>query len=251
MDPQNNDLLVDEALVPQDGEVVVVEEEESRFSITGVDLSGNNRTFGFQIRSLVQHGHVYDKTNNLLRLGQVIYQGDGLKYVGQKDYFNEPHAKDLVPADNIFLFSIVVPLEDGVRYISSVKVARQKFTVVNVNDPPTLKIPYGVKFVSTFTTFSWNSKKCSFQEDIGDRCKSKLVLDGIMVDDVDGNLDYLRVDVKTSHGILTLNRDNLPKAIFASCSNRSHHNIGINKFIWDCKGTGFGDREVRQKWNTA
>ena len=73
--------------------------------------------------------------------------------------------------------------------------------------------------------------------------KSKLVFDDIEANDMDGNFDYVRVDVRSYHGILTLTEDHINKANFAGCSNRS--NLDINGAVWNCKGTGFGDLEVK------
>ncbi len=234
----------DDNLVPLvGGTIEVAEEEEVTFSVFGEDASGDNRTIGIQIRSLVQHGHLYDhNTNKALKIDQVINDGSStIKYVGEIDFFNEPYEVDSEPIEIYFFFSVVVAIEGG-GYITSLKMGRQNITVINVNDTPTLSIPYSIKHVSTFTSLSWNSEGCLSQSNNG-KCKSKLVFDDIEANDVDGNFDYVRVDVRSYHGILTLTEDHINKVNFAGCSNRS--NLAINQVVWECKGTGFGDLEVK------
>ena len=230
---------LDKTLIPQNCEIESVEEEEVIFSITGQDTSGVNRTLAFQIRSLPHHGFLYDQHDESLGIGSVIANGTGLKFIGSKDFFNEPYSITHPPPDNYFFFSAILQLEGG-AYISSLSLAKVTIKVINVNDPPILVIPFGVKQVDKFSSLSWN-KDCS-RGNVSTKCKSKLIIDHIEIKDVDGHMDYVRLDITSSHGILTLNEDSLMKASFANCSNRSK--TDLSEVSWNCNGTGLGDREV-------
>ncbi len=74
-------------------------------------------------------------------------------------------------------------------------------------------------------------------------CPSRTNINGIQVMDVDRNIDFVRVDISTSNGVITLNQNHLDEANFAICSNRSAN--GVEDVTWNCQGTGTGDLKVR------
>ncbi len=89
-----------------------------------------------------------------------------------------------------------------------------------------------------------NSLKASSQRrnEQSATCPSRTNINGIQVLDADRNLDFVRVDISTSNGVITLNQNYLDKANFAICSNRSAN--GVEDVTWNCLGTGTGDLEV-------
>ena len=245
---------IDGTLEALKGEVWAVEEEALTFSIFGADTSGANRTLQFQIRSTPTHGNLFDDDGSLLMPGDLIKQisahpygtGAQITFVGSLDFFNEPNSIARPFAANHFDFVVTAPLLEGDGFVSSYQ---NRFTVnvINSNDPPRLYIPYDIKPVTIFSSLSWDSQACVMESSNGggttSDCNSKLFITDIQVFDVDGNLDFVRVDVASTHGVLSLNEDSLTQADFASCSNRSIIS-GLDEVTWNCRGSGIGDREV-------
>eukprot|EP01083_Nonionella_stella_P005201 15083_1 len=134
------------------------------------------------------------------------------------------------------------------RLFESSPVIRQQINVVNVNDPLAMNIPYGEQSLTTFSSLSWNTEGCYKEPDrfwrdtFTENCETRLRLDGFQVLDADRNLDYVRVDIESSSGVLALNQEYLAQTSFAICSNRTAS--GVVDVTWNCDGTGTGDSKM-------
>jgi hypothetical protein len=237
---------MDVSLIAIEGELTVLEDEEISFYLKGNDTSGLNRTLRFQIRTLPRHGDLVDANGRILGINKLTSdessypydKGSLIKFVGKKDFFNEPYSLERGFVQSNFTFTVVAP-NDG--YKNSYPV-RQEITVININDPPVLTLPYTEKTVHAFSSLSWDPDDCR-EGFATSKCKSKMITDEIKVNDVDGNIDFVRVDISSSHGMLSLNSKHLNKTDFASCSNRTQIDLK-EEAVWNCKGGGNSDREV-------
>ena len=125
--------------------------------------------------------------------------------------------------------------------------AQNNISIVNVNDPPSLRVPSSLQSILQFTSLNWESScdkinegESSQSSSSKEGCTNDNEIKGITIKDVDEGIDFVRVDVKSMFGILSLNRDDLLNAEFSSCSDR---NTSMSR--WNCIGTGIGDTMVR------
>jgi hypothetical protein len=242
---------MDPSLLAKSNTVYAIEERLVSFYLKGEDRSGFNRTLNIKVNGISRHGRLFSDKGELLENGDLIpgdiwhpYQNGLLvKFISNKDFFNEPYSSERRSLDCSITFSVIAPSihAENETFVESLP-ERQIIRVVNANDSPTLYIPYSEKKVETFSSLSWDSNECS-NGYVTVRCKCKLVNNDIKVNDVDGNMDFVRVDVSSSHGIMSLNEVHLNKTDFTSCSNRSQ--LGTNEDIfWNCQGSGSGDQKV-------
>jgi hypothetical protein len=237
---------IDPSLIAIQGELKVLEDEETLIYLKGNDTSGFNRTLRFQIKTIPLHGDLYDSDGRILGVNKLTStkssypydKGCVIKFVSEKDFFNEPYSLDRGFVDSDFSFAAVAPDDE---YKASFP-AKQEMTVVNVNDPPTLSIPYTEKTVHAFSSLSWDPDLCS-NGFTSSKCKSKMITNEIEVNDVDNNIDFVRVDISSTQGMISLNSEHLNKTDFASCSNRTQLDLE-SSIVWNCKGSGNGDQEV-------
>jgi len=237
---------MDVSLIAIEGELKVLEDEEISFYLKGNDTSGLNRTLRFQMKTIPRHGDLIDVNGRILGINKLTSdecsfpydKGSLIKFVGKKDFFNEPYSLERGFIESNFTFAAVAP-SDG--YKSSYP-ARQEIKVININDPPVLTLPYTEKTIHAFSSLSWDPDDCR-EGFATSKCKSRMITDEIKVNDVDGNIDFVRVNISSSHGMLSLNSEYLNKTDFASCSNRTQIDLE-EEAMWHCKGGGNSDREV-------
>lgn len=227
------------------------EEELIPLLLRGSDTSGLDRTLYFKISSLPANGELFEETNTNVSLvkGQILKQTESYPYIdgisilykGREDFFTSPCVN--CTHQETFGFAVVTPL-DGVIGLGISESVSQIVVVVNVNDIPVITVPTEVQSISTFSSFGWGSQLCggmivdeSYDTNSGMQCSSVIRINEIIVLDADMNLDYVRVDIQSSNGLLTLNQEYLDMTNFVGCSSR-------NITGWKCKGSGNSDREV-------
>jgi hypothetical protein len=242
--------MLDSSLVAFSTDIEAVEDKPVSFHLRGEDRSGFNRTLKIQVNEISRHGRLFGDNGELLENG-VLLPGsivhpydDGLfvKFRSNKDFFNEPYSSERRSLDCSIYFSVLAPaVAENDTLVESSR-GRMIIKVVNVNDVPVLSVPYSDNVVETFSSLSWDRNECG-RGHITSKCKSKVVINNIKVNDVDGNLDFVRVDISSSHGILSLNEVHVNKTDFTSCSNRSQFQI-TEDILWNCQGAGIGDQKV-------
>ena len=146
---------------------------------------------------------------------------------------------------------MVTASKDGVVYAHS-QPSSHEIVVINVNDIPSISFPSEDSYIiSSFTSFSWNEEDVCIPYSVSSKHKdevmsmqctgsSKAYIHNISIIDRDQSVDFLRVDVSSSNGLLTLNQEHLSGADFITCANR-------DEAKWSCKGTGIDDREVSER----
>ena len=251
--------------------------EESMIPIflQGSDKSVSQREVFYRIESLPRHGIIFEyNENDPISVGDLLDQTGlypyktraEIKYKGQLNFFTMPYLNvtynddddpnlhdESTYVDESFQYTILSqPPEAEEKKTSglfeSSPIIRQQINVVNVNDPLAINIPYGEHSLTAFSSLSWNTEGCYKEPDrfwrnnFTENCETRLRLDGFQVLDADRNLDYVRVDVESSSGILTLNQEYLIQTSFAICSNRTVS--GVEDVTWNCDGTGTGDSKV-------
>jgi hypothetical protein len=212
--------------------------------LKGTDKSGMNRDLFFQITSLPKNGVVIDpESERILEAGEILNQTDPypwsgveVHYKGNKNFFTNPRKWESSQNYETFEFAVMAPMQGEVAIGTSLPVSNN-ITIVNVNDPPVLNVPTALQSISMFSSLNWGSS-CDANEI--ENCSDENRIKGITVHDPDKAFESVRVDLKSTFGILTLNQEHLRKAEFASCSQRNSTNS-----TWNCKGSGTGDQEVR------
>ena len=229
----------------------VLEENSKLISIRGYDNSGLRRKLYFQVLSLPKHGTLIDASdgNEIISIGDILKETDeypytkgaSVKYEAGVDFFTSPYYSDtLNNSSESFDFAVVIPL-NGTKSLGSSLPVRQDLTVINVNDPPKLSIPNVTKTLLLFSSLNWDIEDAFATEEVIHRtngfqqCRAEI--NGIAVFDSDRDVNYVKVVVNSTNGILILNRDNVHLADFVSCSSR-------NETEWKCAGSGNGDKEV-------
>lgn len=243
--------------------------------LQGLDTSASQREVFYRIESLPRHGIIFEYSeNDPISVGDLLDQtglypyktSAEIKYKGQRNFFTMPYLNitynddedpklhdESTYVDESFQYAILSqPMEaeekETSRLFESSPVIRQQINVVNVNDPLALNIPYGQQSLTAFSSLSWNTEGCYkepdrfWRNDFIENCETRLRLEGFQVLDADRNLDYVRVDVESSSGVLTLNQEYLAQTSFAICSNRTVS--GVEDVRWNCDGTGTGDSKM-------
>lgn len=244
--------MSDETLILESSQIVnLKEEEEKYFYIKVNDTSGLKRNLKIKIKSIPKHGRLYLGDNvqivNASLLPQTLsfpYEnGFFMKYIGNLDYFNEPY--QMAQSEDTEEVKFIIRTSNSKK--SSLQAIR--FNIVNGNDPIEITSSERTKSIKTLSSLSFDPHNCG-QETWNQRCISRAMIDDITVKDVDQNIDFVRVNVATSFGLVTLNKMYLNQTDFASCANRTQLEID-EEITWNCRGTGIGDTSVslhRKRW---
>lgn len=217
-----------------------VEDEKTIITLKGSDFSLMNRTLSFQLTSLPKHGTLQQSSGRPVSIrapldDKSIYpytHGIKFEYLPNNDFFTEPRSVSHEEYSENFGFFVIAALQEGL--IESSPPANITIEIVNVNDPPSISGRLRNRTIYQFSSLTWDKKECLI-------CQSKaLFYEPIKVLDSDRNLDFVRVDVSSSHGIISLNQDVLNMSDFATCANRTD----TENNSWHCKGSPTGDREV-------
>ena len=231
-------------------EMTALEDDYSRSEIKlrGWDWSGWRRNVRYQILSLPTYGRLFEDSDasNPLVEGSILAQidthpywgGVTLLYESQHDFFNCPSITPLdIHQNESFEFRVVTVSEGIITGASTPAV--QEVKVRNVNDAPILTVPRGEFEVEVFSALRWNETNCSKNAVAAMQCRSRHFLYEIAVEDRDHNMNYVRVDVNSSAGMVSLNPSAIHLADFASCSMRDDPTHG-----WKCHGSGRSDESM-------
>ena len=245
-------LSLDDSLVAYSSFHEGREESVLPITIKGADSSGN-RELSFQIKSLPKHGILFEPgSDHIIKEDEILNQTDfppwsgvTINYKGDKDFFTRPyqrlgdalHETDEPIMYESFGFSVLAK-HAGEEAIRTSESAQCQISIINVNDPPTLNVPSTIPSFYKFSSVHWDSF-CDQEGNFQCSNNSNLI-NGIDIQDFDQGIDFVRVDLKSKHGILTLNGENLRYAEFASCNQGAL----ITSNLWSCNGTGIGDKEV-------
>ncbi len=235
--------------------------------LKGSDTSGMNRELTYQITSLPKYGILLDSDSKyLIQEGDFLTQTDPypwagvlVNYKGNVNFFTIPYAKEENHGSprryESFEFAALALIPSDLKIGRSLS-ALNNITLININVPTILKVPNNLQTIYRFSAINWVSN-CDTPDDEEDdsikgddrvvkwrdsskACSRDNEINGISVKDPDEGVEFVRVDVESKHGFLTLNQDHLLKADFVSCSQRN-----VTRLDWFCRGTGIGDREVR------
>lgn len=221
-----------------------IEDDKTIVTLKGSDSSPMNRTLSFQLTSLPKHGTLQQSSGRPVSTrvpldDKSIYpytHGIKFEYVPNKDFFTEPRVVAQEEYSENFSFVVVAALQDG--QVESSSLANVTIEIVNVNDPPSISGRLKNRTIYQFSSLTWDKKECLV-------CQSKaLFYEPIKVTDSDRNFDSVRVDIFSSHGIISLNRDVLNMSDFATCANRTE----MENDSWNCKGSPTGDKEASMKY---
>jgi hypothetical protein len=198
-----------------------------------------NRALSFQLTSLPKHGTFQQSSGRPVSIrvpldDKSIYpytHGIKFEYIPKKDFFTEPRFVN--QEENVEFFSfIVIAAQDGL--VESSSPANVTIDILNVNDPPSISGRLRNRTIYKFSSLTWDKKECLV-------CQSKaLFYEPIKVIDSDKNFDFVRVDILSSNGIISLKQDILNMSDFATCTNRT----GMENDSWNCKGSPTGDNEA-------
>lgn len=236
--------MPDETLILESSENVYLEEEEEKYFYIKVnDTSDLQRNLQIKIKSIPKNGRLYLGDNvqivNASLLPQTLsfpYEnGFLMKYIGNLDFFNEPY--QTIQEDIEELKFIIKSSNNKKSVLQAIR-----FNVVNVNDPIEITSSERTKSIKTLSSLSFDPHNCG-QETWNQKCISRAMIEDIKVKDVDENIDFVRVNIATSFGLVTLNQMYLNQTDFASCANRTQMDIA-EEITWNCKGTGIGDTSV-------
>ena len=237
--------MSDETLILESSRIIYLEEEEEKYFYINVnDTSDLKRNLQIKIKKIPKHGQLYLEDSvqivNATLLPQTLtfpYEnGFLMKYIGNLDYFNEPYPK--MQSEDAEELKFIIKSSNNQKSI----LQAIRFNVVNVNDPIEVTSSKRTKSIKTLSSLSFDHHNCG-QETWNQRCVSRAMIDDIEIKDVDDNIDFVRVDVATSFGLVTLNHLYLNQTDFASCANRTRMGIA-EEITWNCKGTGIGDTSV-------
>lgn len=218
-----------------------IEDEKTIITLKGSDSS--NRTLSFQLTSLPKHGTLQQSSGKPISIrvpldDKSIYpytHGIKFEYVPNKDFFTEPRVVAQEEYSENFSFVVAASQDGPVESSSSANVTIE---IVNVNDPPSISGRLRNRTIYQFSSLTWDKNECLV-------CQSKaLFYEPIKVLDSDRNFDFVRVDIFSSNGIISLNRDVLNMTDFATCANRT----GMENDSWNCKGSPTGDKEASIKY---
>lgn len=244
--------MSDETLILESSRIVLLEEEEEKYFYIKVnDTSGLKRNLKIKIKSIPKHGRLYLGDNvqivNASLLPQTLsfpYEnGFLMKYIGNLDYFNEPY--QMAQSEDTEEVKFIIKTSNSKKSV----LQAIRFNIVNVNDPIEITSSERTKSIKTLSSLSVDPHNCG-QETWNQRCISRAMIDDITVKDVDQNIDFIRVNVATSFGLVTLNKIYLNQTDFANCANRTQMDIA-EEITWNCRGTGIGDTSVslhRKRW---
>lgn len=218
-----------------------LEDESTVITLKGLDTSQFNRTLSFQLLSLPKHGILRQSNGKIVSIRypfddtSVYPYSYGIKfeYIPDANFFNEPRIPSRDDYLETFEFVVLASSQENGKNEYSAP-ANVTIEVLNVNDPPVVSSRIRDRNIYPFSSLTWDENDCII-------CKSKIVFyEPIKVLDPDRNFDFVRVDVTSSHGILTLKHNILNMTDFTSCSNRT----SIKDSLWNCKGSPTGDKEV-------
>lgn len=257
MSSDNSTVSLDTSLIAKSSAEEGFEETAIPLILQGNDTSGMKRDLFFKIMSVPRNGILFEpKSEYLLSKGDTLNQVDSypwsgvqLIYKGRQDFFTSPHEQDLLDEaqensnHESFEFAIMTTINDlNNTFSNKSSPAQYNITVVNVNDPLIMDVPSKLQSIYKFSALNWKTDECKDNaQNLPDTCVKNNVMRGISTSDPDEGIDFVRVDVRTTNGILSIHKDELPIAEFASCSQR---NTTVSK--WNCLGSGTGDREVRR-----
>ncbi len=258
--PSNSLSRYDPSLIAHPSFEEGIEENIVPVLIKGSDESGMNRDLFFQITSLPENGVLMEpNSEHVIEVGDVLNQTDSypwtgivVHYKGNDNFFTSPQTPqesilESEPIYESFAFAVMAPMQNEVAIGTSSSVSNN-ITIVNVNDAPVLRAPVTTQSVNMFSSIHWNPT-CEDGEDeeknilsspLDKECTNDNVIRGINIKDPDKDMNFVRVDIKSTLGIISLNQDHLQKAEFASCSARNFTNS-----TWKCQGNGIGNEEVR------
>ena len=196
-------------------------------------------TTSIQIVSVPAHGNLVLASQDEFYLtnGSVIDNSEtggyvNFQYIASEDtYFNTPSTTSRGQTINesqpeSFTYRILAIHRITKELISTSSIIVQPIFVVNINHRPTLSVPKSATAVQD-------------QDTIGSI--RKFVLNDIHLEDIDRNVDKVRVTVWSENGSLYLNEGFLELADFNDCSSRYLYKSDSN---WKCQGRGQSDRNM-------
>ena len=239
-----------------------VEETAGDVLLRGFDNSTSKRDLRFRIAELPQHGDLYDPTNMVkkLEVGSIIegvdscpdpsnfatcYPGVNVKYVGNKDYFNYPekmfNGSSVSSEWDRFKFNAVVSASTSAKSLPKT----QRVKVINRNDRTEITGPKDNIFVYALSNADKSERErfCEIEEN---KEKKECIyggvarISGITVNEVDKNVDRVRVSIKseTGNGKVALNLEHLDLANFVSCNFPKPSSDFDKNRPWKCEGDG-------------
>lgn len=206
--------------------------EETPISIGGMGESTTDRTLQVVIKSVPRYGILF-ADQDMLEKDSVIQmrQGESYVFVSYKStdelFFSLPqsHSSNATQyAADEFEFTVeaIHPVTgESMNFLGNdTLLTIQRIEVLNVNHRPSLIFPENSVTLTIPTLGS-----------------SFVLVDGIYVNDIDNNVNRVRVDVWSDNGELTLNDKYRNLADFESCSGRW-------ELDWRCRGDGVSDRNM-------
>ena len=195
-------------------------------------------TTSIQIVSVPTHGNLVSSQDGLyLTNGSIIDNAAtggyvNLQYVALEDtYFNTPSTTSRGQEINgiqpeSFTYRILAINRITKEVISASEIVVQPIFVVNLNHKPTLSVP------KSATAVQGQSTTGSTRD---------FILNDVHLEDIDRNVDKVRVSVWSEAGSLYLNEAFLELADFDDCSSRYMYKSDSN---WKCQGRGRSDRTM-------
>lgn len=229
--------------------------ETSSILLRGNDTSGLRRPLLFQITKVPLHGKLFDERNISLSNGSIIegyatypyVHGINVKYKGPQDFFTLPPHNDsktrLEQIRESFEFRVVAPTSDGLSEKGASLPVVQEIFVINVNDPPIIDSSVSEEDISTFNSFSWRNEcedkifenteyKSSFTSFYGGCIRP---FKKVKVTDPDKDVNFVRVDINATIGLLSLNDLGMTLSEFSSCNEMKNSS-------WQCEGSGSSEK---------
>lgn len=216
-----------------------------------IDLNYNNQEEDviYEIIGEPRHGSIYEssKPNSVkLTKGVNITSKKStieIVYKSNPGWFSIPDSfanGTLIPNIGKDNFQIRMVKETSGKVRSKRTDIEYEVDVVNRNDAPILIVPTSEQvFVSTTSTLTNECDRCWKQDDnITTKCKCRALLGNITFADDDQDVDRVRVDISSLHGMLSIDPSHHNLADFNSCAGRGFS-------TWNCSGTGSHDKKVR------
>ena len=235
----------------------------STIVLRGNDTSGLNRPLLFQLVTIPSHGRLLDERNFTLSVGSFVggyaifpyTEGVLVRYEGTKDFFTYPPPLPFESNKEYFEFRVIASSSQDNSKESSLPVL-QEIIIINVNDPTIIADSEPTRQQQQQNTLKLSSfnleNECDDDidhdtNDNGDHHLLKSFYGGcllpfknITVIDPDKNVDFVRVDIDTSYGLLSLDTLGMSMSIFISCTDQQLNST------WKCKGSGSNDGSVSE-----
>jgi hypothetical protein len=215
---------------------------DNLYNLQAIDKSATSRSIQFSILQVPSRGILIDPVTQLQ-----LHSGDSLvtakdtilsvaavpvTYRPDANYFNVPNQTwSGAPLDDtakLDEFSYVVVDAAAPTYRSVPAVV--KIRVTNLNDATAPVCPTGPFIVNATDT------KVSTDDD-GMPSADRVYISGFVLDDLDRQVDLVRVNITAQHGILTLNKQHREDVDFFS-------NMCYTSTSWYCVGSGVNDMSM-------